>query len=224
MNGWTDGRMSGWMNERIDRLVWYEGFSYHFGLYFISLFWPSLDKDFCLQKEVVYQSIFMHPLYCAFAKLFCHCYVTTRSYSDNWMLPCELAWLGGIVWPPADASFDFVICNLARVGLSWENRLARAFKARSRALKWMFYQFLFGRRWTKQQTRTSPSASGPQNQFSRIGRLIIDLHRLDLCAGEVVFTKPSARIWFKSLFTPYSVSSGVNRTSKDTITKHHQVF
>ena len=42
------------------------------------------------------------------AKLFCHCYMTTRSYSDNRMVSCELAWLGGIVWPPADASFDFV--------------------------------------------------------------------------------------------------------------------
>ena len=43
------------------------GFSYHFGLYFIPLFWPSLDKNFCLQMEVVFQSIFMRPLYCAFA-------------------------------------------------------------------------------------------------------------------------------------------------------------
>ena len=41
------------------------------------------------------------------ARLF-YCYVTTRSYSDNWMVSCKLAWLGGIVWPPADASFDFV--------------------------------------------------------------------------------------------------------------------
>ena len=43
------------------------------------------------------------------AKLFCYCYVTTRSYSDNCMMvSCKLARLGGIVWPPPDASFDFV--------------------------------------------------------------------------------------------------------------------
>ena len=59
------------------------------------------------------------------AKLFCYCYVTTRSYSDNWMVCGKPARLGGIVWPPADASFELV-CNLARVCLSCEYRLARA--------------------------------------------------------------------------------------------------
>ena len=39
---------------------------------------------------------------------FCFCYVTTRSYSDNWMASCKLARLGGTVWSPADASCDFV--------------------------------------------------------------------------------------------------------------------
>ena len=38
-------------------------------------------------------------------KLFCYCYVTTQSYSDNWMVSCKQAWVGGTVWPPADASF-----------------------------------------------------------------------------------------------------------------------
>ena len=48
-----------------------------------------------------------------FAKLFCYCYVTTRSHSDNnW-----LAIIGGIIWPPADASLDFVTwLKLAWVG------------------------------------------------------------------------------------------------------------
>ena len=33
------------------------------------------------------------------------------------MVSCELAWLGGTVWSPADASFDFVTwCELAWVG------------------------------------------------------------------------------------------------------------
>ena len=32
----------------------------------------------------------------------------TRSYSDNWMVSCQLTRLGSSVWPPADASFDFV--------------------------------------------------------------------------------------------------------------------
>ena len=51
------------------------------------------------------------------AKLFCYCYVTTRSYSDNWMVSCELARLGSTVWPPADASFDFLTwLELAWVG------------------------------------------------------------------------------------------------------------
>ena len=36
----------------------------------------------------------------------------------------KLARLGGIVWPPADAELWF--CNFARVGWSWEHRLARA--------------------------------------------------------------------------------------------------
>ena len=41
-------------------------------------------------------------------RLFCYCYVATWSYSDNLTVSCKLARLGGIVWPPADASFDFV--------------------------------------------------------------------------------------------------------------------
>ena len=51
------------------------------------------------------------------AKLFCYRYVTTRSYSDDWMVSCELTRLAGIVWPPAEASFDFVTWfKLAWVG------------------------------------------------------------------------------------------------------------
>ena len=37
----------------------------------------------------------------------------TRSYSENWMVSCKLARLGGIAWTPADASFDFAL------GSSW---------------------------------------------------------------------------------------------------------
>ena len=37
--------------------------------------------------------------------------------SDNWMVSCKLVWLGGIVWPLVDASFDFVTWpKLAWVG------------------------------------------------------------------------------------------------------------
>ena len=52
-----------------------------------------------------------------------------RSYSDklNGFLQAGLTYRG-IVWPPADTSFD-LICNLARVGLSWEYRLARALRS-----------------------------------------------------------------------------------------------
>ena len=53
------------------------------------------------------------------------CYVTTRLYSDNWVVSCQQARLGGTVCPPHRRKFWF--CNLARVGLSWEDRLARAF-------------------------------------------------------------------------------------------------
>ena len=42
------------------------------------------------------------------AKLFCYRYVTTQLYSHNWMVSCKLAWLDGTVWPPTNASFDFV--------------------------------------------------------------------------------------------------------------------
>ena len=43
-----------------------------------------------------------------------YCYVTTRSYSDNWMVSCKLAWLGGIVWPCTHRC-KFWFCNLTRV-------------------------------------------------------------------------------------------------------------
>ena len=50
------------------------------------------------------------------AKLFCY-YATMRSYSDNWIVSYKLARLSGIVWPPADASFDFLTwLELAWVG------------------------------------------------------------------------------------------------------------
>ena len=50
-------------------------------------------------------------------KLFCYCYVTTQSYSDNSRFSCELTPLGSTVWPPVDASFDFVTwLELAWVG------------------------------------------------------------------------------------------------------------
>ena len=42
------------------------------------------------------------------SKLFCYCYVTTRPYSDNCTVSCDLTRLGGIVWPPGHASFDVV--------------------------------------------------------------------------------------------------------------------
>ena len=44
------------------------------------------------------------------ANLFCYCYVTTRPYSGNCMVSCDLTRLGGIVSPPGHASFDFVTC------------------------------------------------------------------------------------------------------------------
>ena len=51
------------------------------------------------------------------AKLFCYCYVTARPYSEKSTVSCDLTRLGGIVWPPADASFDFVTwLELAWVG------------------------------------------------------------------------------------------------------------
>ena len=59
----------------------------------------------------------------------CYCYVTTRSYSNNWMVSCKLARLSGIVWPPADASFDFVTwLELPWVGNTvWPGHNALAF-------------------------------------------------------------------------------------------------
>ena len=52
------------------------------------------------------------------AKLSCYCYVTTRSNSDNSMVSCKLARLGGSVWPPADAIIYFVTwLELAELGV-----------------------------------------------------------------------------------------------------------
>ena len=48
-------------------------------------------------------------------KLLCYCYVTMQSYSDNWMVSCKLARLADIVWPLANARFDFV----AWLELAW---------------------------------------------------------------------------------------------------------
>ena len=67
-------------------------------------------------------------------KLFCYRYVTTRSYWDNWMVSWKLARIGSTVWPPANASFDFVTCNVrgsrklltalySSIISSWEMRL-----------------------------------------------------------------------------------------------------
>ena len=53
----------------------------------------------------------------ALAKLFGYCYAITRWYSDNWMVSCKLARISGIVWPPADASCDFV--SWLELGLSF---------------------------------------------------------------------------------------------------------
>ena len=60
-----------------------------------------------------------HPLATSatLAKLLCYCYVTTRSYSDNGMVSCKLARLSSIIWPPANANFDFATwLELAWVG------------------------------------------------------------------------------------------------------------
>ena len=53
---------------------------------------------------------------------FCYCYVTARSYLDNWMVFLR----AGSTWRYrlATRRCKFWLCNLARVGLSWEYRLA----------------------------------------------------------------------------------------------------
>ena len=57
-------------------------------------------------------------------KLFCYCYVTTRSYSDNLngFLQSGWTWQYRLATP----RWKFWFRNLARVGLSWGYRLARA--------------------------------------------------------------------------------------------------
>ena len=57
-------------------------------------------------------------------KLFCY-----------WMVSCKLVRLGGIVWPARRCKFW--LCNLARVGLSWECRLARAKTEPTVELPWV---------------------------------------------------------------------------------------
>ena len=82
--------------------------------------WLELDQMFFLAQNFAQLEPSFPPLghlKPTLAKLSCYCYVTTRSYSDNWMVSCKLAQLGGIIWWAANASFDFVTSGeLAWVG------------------------------------------------------------------------------------------------------------
>ena len=59
-------------------------------------------------------------------KLFCYCHVTTRWYSDNWMVYLG-AWLDSWRYRLATRGCKYWFCNLDRVGLSCECRLATSF-------------------------------------------------------------------------------------------------
>ena len=63
-------------------------------------------------------------------------YMTTRSYSDNWMVYLR----AGSIWRYrlATRRCKFCFCNLARVGLSWEYRLARA-SGSPRTYRWQAF-------------------------------------------------------------------------------------
>ena len=75
-------------------------FRHPLGLSWIELAWIWSSSNFRPTRPRFPLVGHLSQLKPTLAKLLCYCYaVTTRSYSDNWMVSCKLARLGGIVWP-----------------------------------------------------------------------------------------------------------------------------
>ena len=76
----------------------------------IELAWIWSNSNLC-PTRAKFSTVFGHlsQLKPTLAKVFCYSFRWLRrgrSQTIEWF-SCELAWLGGTAWPPADASFDF---------------------------------------------------------------------------------------------------------------------